>query len=273
MPTRRLSIVLALAAAWGCGGSATGPTLPSTAPIVSLTVSSTSTQVLLGASETFTVIASRSDGTSIAISGATWSGDAPAVATVEAATGKVTGVKTGTLNVSVTSQGLSASKAITVRPNYAGLWQGTYTVNSCVQIGDWIAADYCTSTFVVGTALPHQLLFVQSLATLTGQTALGSLVGTVTSAGINADGSALVFASFASGTTNDAEAWSLNVAQPGTMTGTLVQLFTDSTAAGQMLVGCTLNSTTLVQAAAAARFGARGSGPPDPRSIIDAIRR
>src|SRR5262245_54838336 len=110
----------------GCGcvlascGSSSSPKTPSTDSVVWIEVNSTNGQVLMGASETCSATAVRSDGSSQTVTGVAWSSDAPAVATVNAATGSVSGVKSGNATISADYQGLRGSKLIAVRPNYAG---------------------------------------------------------------------------------------------------------------------------------------------------------
>jgi uncharacterized protein YjdB len=62
----------------------------------SITVISSSGLLYIGISETFTAMATMSDGTSKAVIGGVWGGDNPSVATVQAATGRVTIVGSGT---------------------------------------------------------------------------------------------------------------------------------------------------------------------------------
>jgi hypothetical protein len=99
------------------------------AVIVEISVSPMGLTLPVGARRQFTAQVIRSDGTSMAITGAaTWLSDAPAVAAVSTAgatRGQVTGIGGGTANISATYMGVTGSVAVTVSPATLTLVQVT----------------------------------------------------------------------------------------------------------------------------------------------------
>jgi hypothetical protein len=241
---QRLTGVLCVVSAFvvlascGGGGTPTGPTL------TSITINSTGAFLMLGLTETFTATATLSNGTTQAVTGGTWGSDAAAVATVGSTTGLVTTVARGDVTIFVDSQGIRGSKKITVVPNYQGIWSGRYVVNNCSQTGGFVTANLCASTLAVGADLPVAFNLTQTGGTITGQTALGGIVSQQFNTTAVAGGG-LVFQVLAIfGSTQISQAWQLNAAVPGLLTGTVTQTWTDPTVGGQMVVGATLLTVT-----------------------------
>lgn len=233
-----VSVVMA-----ACGGSS--PTAPATPTATSITVNSASTHLFLGNSETFTATVTLSNGTTQVLTGGTWSSDASAVATVVAGTGAVTAVASGEVTIIVDAQGVRGTKRIRVVPSYQGIWVGTYTVNSCVQSGDFVAANLCGTTLIVGSnTLQAGLNLTQSIGAITGQTRLGGIFSDALTGTVNMDGSLSfqVGATVPTLTTRVAQAWQLNITQAGRITGTVTQTWTDPSLTGQMVVATTLNN-------------------------------
>jgi hypothetical protein len=134
-------VVLGLAA---CGGGSSSPATPTPAPVataVSLAISPSTDLIKIQGTESFTVTATMSDGSSKAVSG-TWASDASAIATVDTA-GKVTGVSAGQASIAVSYGGVSARRTIRVVPDYQGSWSGDYTVLTCQDSGDFAKEDWC----------------------------------------------------------------------------------------------------------------------------------
>lgn len=236
-------LILVSVAMVGCGGAS--PTAPATPTATSITVNSASTHLFLGNSETFTATVTLSNGTTQVLTGGTWSSDASAVATVVAGTGAVTAVASGEVTIIVDAQGVRGTKRIRVVPSYQGIWVGTYTVNSCVQSGDFVAANLCGTTLIVGSnTLQAGLNLTQSIGAITGQTRLGGIFSDALTGTVNMDGSLSfqVGATVPTLTTRVAQAWQLNITQAGRITGTVTQTWTDPSLTGQMVVATTLNN-------------------------------
>jgi uncharacterized protein YjdB len=104
-----IGIGILAAFAFACSNSTTAPTTVS-----SVTV--TGTVPTMGATSQFTARATLSDGTTQDVTGqATWQSSDSTVATVSA-TGSVTAIAAGTVNVMATYQTISGSDQITVAP-------------------------------------------------------------------------------------------------------------------------------------------------------------
>ncbi len=241
--TGLLCVVSAFVVLASCGG---GPTTPQVTAS-SITINS-SGFIMLGQSETFSATINFSNGTTQPVAGGTWGSDAVTVATVGATTGLVTTVRSGDVTIFVDAQGVRGTKTITVVPNYQGVWNGQYVVNSCSQTGGFVTLDLCGSIFPVSSFLPVALNFNQAAGTITGQTALGNVISPVFTT-VAVAGGGLVFQATAQLPAQGLnfridQAWQINMAVAGQMTGTVVQTWTEPTLLGQMLVGATLQSIT-----------------------------
>jgi hypothetical protein len=246
MTTRRgrflFAAVLLLSAS--CGGSSNPAPAP-TPTTTSLTVGSTSSQLFLGASEVFSATATLSNGATAQVNGAVWSSDAPNVAQVDSATGRVTGASSGNANISVDYQGKRGTKAIRVVPNYTGNWTGSYTIASCTDTLQFQTTGFCSAVFPASQVLSLVLLLTQSGSTVSGSAALGQILSNSTSAPVQTDGSVLLPAVALFGNTTFTETWSLNIQQPGRIVGTLHVVITDTIVTGGATMDATLNSTTI----------------------------
>lgn len=268
-----VGLVLVSFAMVGCGGSS--PTAPATPTATSITVNSTSTHLLLGNSETFTATVTLSNGSTQTLTGGTWSSDATGVATVVAGTGAVTAVSSGEVTIIVDAQGVRGTKRMRVVPNYQAIWAGTYTVNTCVQTGDFVDADLCGTTLIVGSnTLQAGLNLSQNVAVITGQTRLGGLFSETLNGAISTNGSLSfqVGATLPGFTTRVAQAWQINITQVGQMTGTVTQTWTDPVLTGQMVVTTTLNNVVPAGQAFAQR-GVSGRSYGSLREAAEAFLR
>jgi hypothetical protein len=228
-------------AAIGCGSSG-GNNQPPPAPsgtIVSIAVTSSSPMMFLGVTETFSAVATYTSGATQAVTGGTWTTNAPAVAPVDAV-GKVTAAGNGEATISVDYQGVHGSTHVRVLPNYGGNWAGSYTVVSCTQTEQ---IDFCGS-FNVGQTFPYQLLLTQNGDVITGQTAIGLLGSTTVSATINTDGSVTLTPQTFVGTVQIDYVWSLTCSQPNAIGGTVMQTWIDAATPGQMVIQGTLQRPT-----------------------------
>lgn len=237
-----VSMVGALAACSGGGGGGT-TTTPTPTP-TSITVSSAGTHLFLGSTETFTATVTLSNGTTQAVTGGTWSTDATGVATVGSSTGAVLGVASGEVTVIVDSQGIRGTKRIRVLPGYQGIWFGNYAVTACTQAGDFASEDLCGTPFVLGSVWSAGLNFTQTVGAITGQTLLGSLFSEQVAGTVEANGSLTfqVAATIPDTAIRVTQAWQLNIAQAGQITGTLTQTWTATGLTGQAVVATTLSN-------------------------------
>ena len=244
--TGLLCVVSAFVVLESCGSK--GPTAPTA---TSITVNSSSGFLVLGQTETFTATLAFSDGTSQTLTGGAWGSDAPTVATVGATTGLVTSARSGEVTIFVDAQGIRGSKRITVAPNYQGIWSGTYLVTSCTETGGFVAGGLCAAVFTNGASLPVAFNLTQTGGNLIGQTALGGVVSSQFLTTV-VSGGGLVFQATAQLPIQATppvnfridQAWQMNMAVAGVLTGTVVQTWTEPTTSGNMLVGATLETMT-----------------------------
>jgi hypothetical protein len=235
-----------------CGSnSSPAPPSPTT---TSVTVNSTSSQVLLGASEAFGAVATLSNGTTVQVTTGSWSTDAPSVAQVDGS-GRVTGAASGTATISVIYQGTRGSKQIRVLPNYQGNWLGSYVVGSCSETQEFQNPDFCGTVFPTGRVFPLVFIFTQSGTALSGTAILGQLASSNSTAPIQNDGSVLLPAIATLSPSTFTETWSLNQTQVGKISGTLHVLITNTTLLGSATMDASLINTNIASSSATASTG------------------
>jgi hypothetical protein len=209
--TRRLAAVLvggSLVCTIACQKSPAAPT------VTAITVQSTSAQLFLGATETFTAVATLSNGTQPAVTDGVWSSDAPAIASVDG-TGKVTGKASGSATISVDSQGTRGSKTIRVLPNYAGAATGTIFYGNCSSSG-WTPG--CST---IDDDLGH---VATAALTQVGDTVSGTITAPFITSNfsgtINSGGGLSGTSTGVSGTKTYTATWTLTSVTAGVITGT-----------------------------------------------------
>src|SRR6185436_17772975 len=121
---RRIGVSLAFLITFACGSN--GPGTPTQPSVTSVTVSSSSDLLFMGAFEIFTATTNLGPAT-----GASWSSDASSIATADSSSGRITGVGTGRATISVDVKGVRGTKLIRVLPNFGGSWSGSYAINDC----------------------------------------------------------------------------------------------------------------------------------------------
>ena len=89
--------------------------------------------MLVGNSETFTAA-----GDAGGLTAPRWGSDAPTVAIVDAGTGRVMAVGTGTATIYVDTDGIRGTKLIRALPNFGGSWYGRYTNIDCQASEDFL---------------------------------------------------------------------------------------------------------------------------------------
>ena len=152
----RGGLVAVLLLAAGCGGDGS-PTSPS-APRASLSVSYTAgSSIFIGNQVQFEATVTLGDGTEQPAADATWSSDAPAVATVSP-DGLVTAVAAGEATISAEANpGGRGSLRIRVYPEFGGSWTGWWRAVDCTATGSPLFVQLCAllnaSPDVVGSPL------------------------------------------------------------------------------------------------------------------------
>lgn len=138
-------------------------------------------------------------------------------------------------------------------------------MSTCEQTGQVAISDFCGTTFTIGRELPLVLFLTQLGATVTGNTALGTLVSNGFNATISTNGTLTINATFISGTLTITQVWTLNITEVGKITGNMTQTWTDPTVTGQLQVVSTLLTTTPQSSVAAVRPRSAA-----PRSLLEA---
>lgn len=214
-----------------CKGGSTAPEPPSVT-VTSITVTSLSTMLKVGQTETFTATANMSNGTTQAATG-TWSSNNSGVATVNAA-GLVNIMGSGNATITMSYSGKTGSKNIRGLPDYQGTYiSGTYTIASCSCSGDFTGA---CDELPNGTVMPIEMNLMQTTDMVSGTIFLGSLTATM-SGQIAADGE-LVMTGQITGTDPFiiTVVLDLNSIAPGQLTGGLSQNWTAPGYSGSMLL-------------------------------------
>ena len=125
-------LCLAVTACGGSGGSSTptGPSTPTPAPptLTGITIDGPGA-LLTGTSADYTATASFSNQTTQTVTTATWSGGTDRAAV--SSTGRVTGQLHGSITLTASYQGQSATKTVNVVYNYDGRWTGVVVRLTC----------------------------------------------------------------------------------------------------------------------------------------------
>ena len=270
---RALGLMLASAVLAGCnnGGGNGNPAGPSTT-IVSITIDG-SGFLSRGATQSFTATAMTSGGGTQPVTSGTWGSDAAGVVDITPG-GQATAVSLGLATVFVDFQGVRGTLLIRVVPSFAGEYLGMYTVTACAATGDWVAVDACGDTFSIGSLLPLAFLFAQTGATLTGQTALGSIISPSFTATVRDDGGVTidVVANFSG--ILFTETWELRADEPGSITGTIRVVISEPSLAGNTTLEGTITEALLTGAAAASWRDALSTPDGSPfETFRDAVRQ
>jgi hypothetical protein len=258
------SLVALVVSVSACNKGSSSPTAP-TPTTQSLTVTGPD-RVFIGGTETFTATAVMSDGGTRALTSG-WATDAPGVATVEAGTGRVTGVGPGNVTVYIVHDGRQGQKVIRGLPNFQGAWSGSYAVRSCTQSGQMALNNACGDTFAVNRVLPTNLNLTQDFDRVQGRFFLGTLGGD-TSGPIQTDGRLQLTGAVQGDLTIDAT-WAIESRSPGRITGGVSLLLRGSGLSGDIRVAADirdLNRTSNMTPADSP------GAAPGPRSLADLLR-
>jgi hypothetical protein len=235
---RRLVVLLALLVS-ACGSSPTAPSSPPP-PVITITgvqIQAATDLYRVGFGETFSAVASRSDGTTIVVSsGVTWAADNASVGSMDS-TGRFAPVGPGLTTVTASYQGAGAAKLIRVVPDYQGSWQGTTLTTGCTAILDYERGGLCSA--FVGRAQTGVFLS-QTRDTVSGQLFIGTFPLTVTGTIGQPGGLTLTGA----GSTNGFDILLVNwatFAQGSVMTGTFTFRVSGGGVSGNVTVSTTID--------------------------------
>lgn len=270
---KKLIAISALAALIALLPGCKGSTTPLTIAFINMT--STKAMVYIGETAFVHASARMSDNTNQSVTNGTWASDNTAIATVDN-TGIVTGVGSGTVNITVTSGGKTGTIAIRCLPNYGGTWDGTYTVTACTATGDFDLYGFC-GVVPSGTVLDADLVLTQSGAQVNGQIFLGTLTSTATGP-VAMDGQLTLTGKLVEGDFTIDVVFTLQSATPGALTGTMSQLWLGlgATWMGQGQLDCAMNTftrmTTMLREPGAVGLA---SLPPNPtlQDVLNALKR
>jgi hypothetical protein len=167
------------------------------------------------------------------------------VATVET-NGLVNGVGAGQSNIYFILGGHQGTKLLRGMPRVAGTFQGSYTISSCTQNGQFSDVDACIN-FPVGALAPYTFIFSQTADFVTGNFSLGLLNFGDFSSTIAVPGS-FSFVGQASGTAplNVVATWSLSQKVPNALGGTVNTVFSTPTLSGSATLIGTISSITRI---------------------------
>jgi uncharacterized protein YjdB len=132
----------------GLSNVASGTTVPSTAPVATVTVSPASASIVAGTLQQFTAVLKDASGNILSGRAVTWSSNALTVATVNGS-GLVTSLVAGTATVTAQSEGKSGSATITVTPVPSGgvvLFQEAFEDNAFAGRGWYDNTNPATTT-------------------------------------------------------------------------------------------------------------------------------
>ena len=146
-----------LLTAAACGGGGTSPGPVAAAP----TMTTDLTTIYVGESVQFAVMG----GGAIR-----WGSDNPGVATVDPASGLVTGVGNGRVTVWAENEGGRTTRLLRVLPLFAGIWRGGYVVEDCQAEGSFVADGFCGSSVRLGQRFEIQMIFFQTGERIHGAT-------------------------------------------------------------------------------------------------------
>lgn len=218
---------LGIAMAVACGGSS--PPIAPTPSLTNITVNG-SDLLLIGQSETFTAL----DNTGAPVSTASWGTDAPTVVSVEANTGRITAVGTGTATVFADFGGIRGTKTIRTVPDFTGYWSGWSEQTGCEATGDWAALRVCPESEYDFTLSPMTMRLTQDRDTVSGTFRLGGRYApeaAIVSGRVSPDGT-LTFTGTARDSVLNVEFQNVRFELPHKgemMTGTFEQLYSSTT--------------------------------------------
>ena len=193
MPIRSLLVVGPFLVLCACGKSSNPVASSPTASGLSITPATD--LITINGTETFASTATFSNGSSSVVQ-STWSSDAPAVATIDAGSGRAAGVSAGQATIVARYSNLQATRLLRVVPDYQGQWTGDWAVTACTSDGDWLRMTICVSVYPIGSLWALTLVANQTRDAVSGTVDFGdNAPGPVTGA-IALDGHLTVGATY-----------------------------------------------------------------------------
>jgi hypothetical protein len=225
-------LCVAVSSACGSSKSLADQLSPSATTLTALTITFNTPAV--GGSVQATATATFSNGSTSPVSSG-FGSDTPTVATISSS-GSVTGVAVGDVTIFVDYQGMRATKRVRVLPSYAGIFVGTYTVNGCIATGDFAGTEPDDLCVVFSNQRVLQIATNSTqagdLTTLTGQFALGGLLGNGTGA-ISPSGGLTYSGAVVIGTARmDFRNFVATSPTPGRFVGSFEMIWSDTTLSG-----------------------------------------
>ena len=154
--------------------------------VTAVTVSHPVGTIFIGTQTQFHATATMGDGTTQAATNATWSSDAPGIATVSSA-GQVSPLKAGEATISA-DLSVRGSKHIRVYPNFGGTWAGGNVVLDCQAIGAFVGAFCVEDAFKIGQVFLHDSKFRQTNDAVEAEILVGDVETARMSGTISIDG-------------------------------------------------------------------------------------
>ena len=267
MSVRAFVVSVVMLASAACGSSGGGTTAP--APVVNApTIGTANTMIYVGQTVQF---AATGGGT------IRWGGDAPSVATVDATTGRVTGVGIGRVTIWAENEGGRTTRLMRGLPSFAGGWRGNYTVQDCQSNGAFAVLSFCNTNFRLGQSLSMTLSISQSEDRITsGAVALGSLTGSLTTTTVGEDGQARLAGSMTPipGNTVRVSIENMRLESPnaGVIRGQYEQVWSDTTLSGTGRVYARIETLTRESGGPTFNFTAPRSGSYTLDDILRMVR-
>lgn len=230
-------VVVLIALAAGCQGkNPAAPSQSAAQTVTGLVITGVDT-VLTGSVTSYTVTATLSDGTTRTVT-PVWTSSDPGVGSVDSS-GRFDGRAHGSTSLTASYLGRDALKTVHVVNNYAGTWNGQYTIRTCDDSGDLNDHDggWCRGRVRVGTVWYITLVLSQTgsnLSEIGGTLGLEDVnVGDKITGVVTADGRLSLtgtlhihdfYGEFLLGTVQ-IQTWDTNLGGPGVMTGRWSQNF------------------------------------------------
>lgn len=253
-------LAMALVSLVACGGGSGGPTGPSSIGAPTLTTANTS--IFIGQTVQFSATGA---GT------IRWGGDNPEVATIDQATGRVTGMGNGRVTIWAENEGGRTTRLLRGLPSFAGTWEGSWVIESCTATGAFAIIDTCADVPVGGSAGLGLRLTQTDDRIASGTIVFGSAPGSTTAATVGDDGQVRMTASLNPLPGNpirvNVENLVLSSPSAGSVEGSIEQVWSGLDVDGRMRVGGRIASLTRISGGPALL-----ARPRDARTLEDLIR-
>lgn len=256
-------VVCGFVVACGSDKAVTGPSqitppAPVTASVTSVSVTPPSGTTFIGGTSQLEAREALSDGTTRPASGASWSSDNTAVATVSPS-GLVTAVAAGEATIAADAGSARGTLRIRVYPDFGGIWTGAEVLMKCDEAGEF--AGICAELGGIGETFFHESTLLQNgeavnavidlgdgmIATLTGTISVGGELGMGPASVPSADPLLKI----------DIENWRSRADTPSRMTGSYDAVLTATGLSGFLRM--TLQLQNVVKSGAAPRSTRRGA--------------